>query len=165
MDQKFIGPLILVVAILVFAGFVAWMWSRKETAQRQMVFDAQRQLLDKLGSSAELTQFLASAEGKAFLARLNPPTPEIHKPSPAEMMFMMIWFGVVATFVGGGFFAAAALVDKPALIVPGALCATAGLGLLAGLVITHQLARRWGLSDETLKKAFEAPPPQEPRGR
>jgi hypothetical protein len=165
MDQKFIGPLIVVVAVLVFAGFVVWMWSRTETARRKMVFDAQRQLLDKVGSGAELTQFLASAEGKEFIARLSPPPPEIHKPSPAEMMFLMIWFGVVATFVGGGFFAAAALVGKPALIVPGALSATAGIGLLVGLVVTHQLARRWGLSDETLKKAFEAPPAQEPRGR
>ncbi|HET9219400.1 MAG TPA: hypothetical protein VFR18_20605 [Terriglobia bacterium] len=135
---------IIVVAIISFIALILLLKFRSEMAQRQMLFEAQRHLLDKLGSGAEVTQFLGSQEGKEFFDRLKPaPKPDNPPPSPAEVVFVMIWAGTIVSLIGVGFFIGAAFVD-PRLIVPGALCLTAGVGVLIGLFITHQLAKKWG---------------------
>ena len=136
---------IIVVAIVAFIALILWFKFRSEMSQRQMLFEAQRHLLDKLGSGAEVTQFLGSQEGKEFFDRLKPPPkPDAPGPSPAEVMFVMIWAGTIVLLIGVGFFIGAAYVS-PKLIVPGALCLTAGAGVLIGLFITHQLAKKWGI--------------------
>jgi hypothetical protein len=135
---------IIVVAIVAFIALILWLKFRSDMSQRQMLFEAQRHLLDKLGG-AEVTQFLASQEGKEFFDRLKPtPKPESEPPSPAEVVFVMIWAGTIVSLVGVGFFIGAAFVERR-LIVPGALCLTAGAGVLIGLFITHQLAKKWGI--------------------
>jgi hypothetical protein len=110
------------------------------------LFEAQKQLLDKLGSTADAAQFLASAEGKEFLDRLKPPPPppSPRPPTPAEVMFMMIWAAVVMIGVGAGLYVGAIWVNR-ILLVPAAVTGFAGIAVLVGLMITHALARRWGL--------------------
>jgi hypothetical protein len=134
------------VAILGFIAFWGWLRYRRESTQSKLLFEAQKQLLDKLGSTAEVSQFLASAEGKEFLDRLKPPPPppSPKPPSPAEVMFMMIWGAVVMIGVGAGLFVGAIWVE-PKLLVPAAVTAFAGVAVLVGLMITHALAGRWGL--------------------
>ena len=134
------------IAILGFIGFWGWLRFRRESAQSRLLFEAQKQLLDKLGSTADVSHFLASAEGKRFLDMLKPPPPppSPRPPSPAEVMFMMIWGAVVMIGVGAGFFVGAIWVE-PKLLVPAAVITFAGLAVLVGLMITHALARRWGL--------------------
>ena len=137
------------IAILAFVSFRGWLRYRRESTQSKLLFDAQKQLLDKLRSTAEVSQFLASAEGKDFLDRLKPPPPpppppSPRPPSPAEVMFVMIWAAVIMIGVGAGFFVGAIWVE-PRLLVPAAISAFAGVAVLVGLMITHALARRWGL--------------------
>ena len=144
--MKEIAAVIALIAILGFIGFWGWLRFRRESAQSRLLFEAQKQLLDKLGSTADVSHFLASAEGKEFLDRLKPPPPppSPRPPSPAEVMFMMIWAAVVMIGVGAGFFVGAIWVE-PKLLVPAAIIAFAGVAVLVGLMITHALARRWGL--------------------
>jgi hypothetical protein len=144
--MKDIAAAIVVIAILGFVGFWGWLRFRRESAQSQLLFEAQKQLLDKLGSTADVSQFLASAGGKEFLDRLKPPPPPPtpRPPTPAEVMFMMIWVAMVMIGVGAGLFVGAIWV-KPELLVPAAIVAFAGVAVLVGLMITHALAGRWGL--------------------
>jgi hypothetical protein len=131
--------------ILAFVGFNACLKFWRETSERQMLFEAQKHLLDKLGSAAEVTQFLASGEGKDFIDRLKPPPPpEPQKPpGPAEVLFLLIWVGMIMIGIGVGFLIST--VVEPKLIIPGTVILLAGLGLLIGLRTTHYLATRWGL--------------------
>ncbi len=112
--MKDIAAAIALIAILGFIGFWGWLRFRRESAQSQLLFEAQKQLLDKLGSTADVSQFLSSAEGKEFLDRLKPPPPppSPRPPSPAEVMFMMIWGAVVMIGVGAGFFVGAIWVSQ-----------------------------------------------------
>jgi hypothetical protein len=141
-----IAAAIALIAILGFVCFWGWLPFRRESAQLQLLFEAQKQLLDKLGSASEVSHFLASAEGKELLDRLKPPPPPPapKPPSPAEVMFLMIWGGVIMIGVGAGFFVGAIWVS-PRLLLPAAILAFAGVAVLVGLMITHALARRWGL--------------------
>ena len=144
--EDFAVPVAL-AAILAFFAFNGWLKFRRETAQQQMLFEAQKHLLEKLGSAPEVTQFLASAEGKDFIDRLKPPPPppqeKAKPPGPAEVLFAMIWAGMIMLGIGIGFLIGT--VVEPKLIIPGAVIALAGLGMLIGLRITHYLATRWGL--------------------
>jgi len=143
--MKEIAAATALIAILAFVGFWGWLRFRRESAQSQLLFEAQKQLLDKLGSTADVSHFLASAEGKEFLDRLKPPPlPPTPKPSPAEVMFMMIWAAVIMIGVGAGLFVGAIWVSSK-LLVPAAVVAFAGVAVLVGLMITHALAGRWGL--------------------
>src|SRR5262245_4616698 len=141
-----ISVALALIAILGFVAFWGWLRFRRESAQSQLLFEAQKHLLDKLGSTAEVSQFLSSAEGKELLDRLKPPpAPSKPKPpSPAEVMFMMIWSALVLIGVGAGFFVGAIWVSSK-LILPAAIIAFAGVAILIGLMITHALAGRWGL--------------------
>jgi hypothetical protein len=156
--MKDIAAAIVVIAILGFVGFWGWLRFRRESAQSQLLFEAQKQLLDKLGSTADVSHFLASTEGKEFLDRLRPPPPppSPKPPSPAEVMFVMIWAAVVMIGVGAGLFVGAIWVSER-LLVPAAITAFAGVAVLVGLMITHALAGRWGLfkrnPDGTLTRA------------
>mgnify|MGYP003581368096 FL=1 len=155
--MKDIAAAIALIAILGFVAFWGWLRFRRESAQSQLLFEAQKQLLDKLGSTADATEFLASAEGKEFLDRLKPPPPppSPRPPTPAEVMFMMIWAAVVMIGVGAGLYVGAIWVNR-ILLVPAAVTGFAGIAVLVGLMITHALARRWGLfkkhADGTLER-------------
>ena len=98
-------------------------------------------------SAPEVTQFLASAEGKDFIDRLKPPPPPPQEkskpPGPAEVLFAMIWAGMIMLGIGIGFIVGIPV--EPKLVIPGAVIGLAGLGMLIGLRITHYLATRWGL--------------------
>jgi hypothetical protein len=144
--MKDIAAAIALIAILGFIGFWGWLRFRRESAQSQLLFEAQKQLLDKLGSTADVSQFLASAEGKEFLDRLKPPPPppSPRPPSPAEVMFMMIWGAVILIGVGAGCLVGAIWVSTK-MLLPAAIIGFAGVAVLVGLMITHALARRWGL--------------------
>ena len=144
--MKDFAAAIVVIAILGFVGFWGWLRFRRESAQSQLLFEAQKQLLDKLGSTADVSHFLASTEGKEFLDRLRPPPPppSPKPPSPAEVMFVMIWAAVVMIGVGAGLYVGAIWVNT-ILLVPAAITGFAGIAVLVGLMITHALARRWGL--------------------
>ena len=144
--MKDIAAAIALIAILGFIGFWGWLRFRRESAQSQLLFEAQKQLLDKLGSTADVSQFLSSAEGKEFLDRLKPPPPppSPRPPSPAEVMFMMIWGAVILIGVGAGCLVGAIWVSTT-LLLPAAVIGFAGVAVLVGLMITHALARRWGL--------------------
>ena len=144
--MKDIAAAIALIAILGFVAFWGWLRFRRESAQSQLLFEAQKQLLDKLGSTADVSHFLASTEGKEFLDRLKPPPPppSPRPPTPAEVMFVMIWGAVILIGVGAGFFVGAIWVSQK-LLVPAAITAFAGVAVLVGLMITHALAGRWGL--------------------
>ena len=144
--MKDIATVIALIAILGFIGFWGWLRFRRESAQSRLLFEAQKQLLDKLGSTADVSHFLASAEGKEFLDRLKPPPPppSPRPPTPAEVMFMMIWGAMITIGVGAGLFVGAIWVSQK-LLVPAAIVTFAGVAVLIGLMITHALARRWGL--------------------
>ena len=61
------------VVLLVCLAFGFWVKNRRRMEERRLTFEAQRLVLDKIGSSQEAIQFLASKEGREFFERLNPP--------------------------------------------------------------------------------------------
>jgi hypothetical protein len=104
-------------------------------------------LLDKLGSGPAAAQFLATEEGREFLRRFTESLDRFDKPVKQQKVngiavtFGMITAGVVVTAGGAGFFIAS--LRAPMLVVPGALCASAGIGLLIAVGINHRLATKW----------------------
>ena len=142
--MKDIAAAVVAIAVLGFVAFWGWLRFRRESAQSQLFFETQKHLLEKLGSTAEVTQFLASTEGKELLDRLKPPpSPPAPKPEPADVMFVMIWTGTILIGVGVGFFIGSIWVSTK-LLLPAAVVGFVGVGMLVGLMITHALAKHWG---------------------
>jgi hypothetical protein len=144
--MNYMAAMFIVIAALGFVAFWGWLYFQRQSAQSRMLFETQKHLLEKLGSTAEVAHFLASPEGKELLDRLKPPPPPPppRPPSPAEVMFMMIWTAMILIGVGAGFLVGSIWVNSK-LLVPAAIIGFIGIGILVGLMITHALARHWGL--------------------
>ena len=142
-----IGAALFLMAVFGWVAFLIWNKSQKKQAERQMLFEAQKQILDKLGSGPELTQVLASEEGKAFFDRLKEEPRQSGKTN--ELTYLgwvmgMLMGGLVTLGVGLGMFYAAQRID-PEYIVPGGILVGAGGGLLIASAVTYRLSKKWGL--------------------
>ena len=144
-----IAAAIIVLGILAFIAVTMSLKAKSDLAQRQMIFEAQKHLLDKLSSGPEVTEFLGSQAGREFFERLKPPgKPPNYQPKPHEILFLLIWMGLIVTLIGAGFIIGAFAVNWK-LLVPGLISGGCGVGLLLGLWITHKLSWKWGIIKPT----------------
>jgi len=139
-----IGAGLSAIAFFGFIAFCMWVGVRKKQAEKQMAFEARKQIFDKIGTGAELMTFLASKEGKEFLDREIPDKPR----GPATLGNVggtMIW-GLVATGAGVGFIVASHFFTGPEpVIVSGFILVGTGIGLLVASGISYRLFRKWGI--------------------
>ena len=136
----------LLIGIFGLIALGTWLRFKREMAQKEMLFHAQKQMLAQLGSGLEVREFLASPEGREFFERLGtPPKPAPHKSSPLDIAGLTMFTGLVAMAVGV-FFILAGTYFRPQndSELPGLLCLLVGLALFTSPRINYLLFRRWG---------------------
>ena len=126
-----------------FIAFCVWVTAKKRQAEKQMLFDMQKLILDKIGSGPEAMQFLVSEQGKEYFERLKSSEKTRGAAAYSCIYGTMIW-GMVATGVGVGFFVAAHL-TKSNLVIPGGISLGVGIALLIASGISYRMSKKWGL--------------------
>lgn len=134
---------VLFIAVFGFLGFKRWLRFKREMTQKEMMFEAEKRVLDKLGSGAEVVEFLRSTEGREFFERLKEGQQEKTKTDPVEVAGGLMIGGLVAGFVGVAFLVSAVMIDE-AFVIPGAICLLVGIALFSAPRLNYLLFRRWG---------------------
>lgn len=123
----------LLIGIFGLIALGTWLRFKREMAQKEMLFQAQKQLLAQFGSAVEIREFLASEEGRAFFDRLGTPQkPPRPSASPLDIAGLTMFTGLVAMALGL-FFILTGLHLQPQndIEVAGLLCLLVGLALFA----------------------------------
>ena len=153
MDNDSIGNALELLAILGFVAFLIWYGYRAKVDRRRLKLEEQNMILDRLGNSDNLNEFLQTEQGKKFLDRLNEddrPDEESHKQRLYRMgVIGLMTAGMITLMVSLGLFFAANLSDFK-LIVPASIIGGVSIGCLLAAWVQHILGRKWGmLGDET----------------
>jgi len=151
--QDDIIPFLVFIMVI---GAVLWLlrlivqnrrWGKAFKAQTEV----HTKLLDKIGGSPELLNYLETEAGKKFL-NLAPVSGAIESPqqpgtlNPISRMLAPLQIGIVAAMVGIGILVVrTALEDTGALLLVGTLGIMLGIGLILSAGISWVLARRLGL--------------------
>ncbi|MEJ2245692.1 MAG: hypothetical protein P8Y80_06360 [Acidobacteriota bacterium] len=149
------GDIIAFLVFIVVLGAVLWLlrlivqnrrWGRVFKAQTEV----HTKLLDKIGGSPELLNYLETEAGKKFM-NLAPVSGAIESPqhpgtlNPISRMLAPLQVGIVAAMIGIGIlFIRTALEDSGALLLFGTLGIMLGIGLILSAGISWVLARRLG---------------------
>ncbi len=139
----------LAVIVAAFA-FWALMQYRKKIEEKRLLFEAQKQILDKLGSGQEAIQFLASKEGRELFERLNPPVNHITgagwKPgtrTPIAVVKETATWGLLLLGAGAGIIVSDRFYAQTGFLAYGWISALAGIGLLIAALISYHLSKKW----------------------
>lgn len=133
---------ILVLGQFAFVGFIIWVVSRAREAKMRQRSEERSRLLERFSSSQELIDFISSEAGSRLLD--SPKTPNQH---PSRMVAVTMMGGIITLFIGLAFLVVVFLGRDPSggnLIIPGVICALAGVGLLIAAGISAWLFRRAG---------------------
>lgn len=73
MTDELVGTLLGALLVLGFIAFLMWHTSRERFEKRRLRLEEQSRVLDRLGSGAEIAEFLKTDQGRQFLDRLDEP--------------------------------------------------------------------------------------------
>ena len=107
-------------------------------------------LLEKFASAQDLAAFLQTGGGQKFMAELSSGAG-----SPLQSVLGSIHKGIIATFLGMGFFPLSGGFKEsgPAVTGIGIVLILVGFGFLVSAIITYLLSRWWGLISSHSKVA------------
>ena len=137
---------ILILGQFAFVGFIIWVAARAREARMRQRSEERTRLLERFSSSQELTDFLNSDAGARLLAQKSP------NQHPSRMVAMTAMAGIITLFIGLAFVVVVFLGRDPSggnLIIPGAICVLAGIGLLLSAGVSAWLFRRSGLMSDS----------------
>jgi hypothetical protein len=140
-----IAPLLVLFVTMAATILIIRMVQENGKSKRQAEAQLQlhTRLIDKIGSSRELLDYLASDAGKKFL---TPAT--VQKSLPFKRILAAAQAGVVLTFVGLACWLVKDAFDQDAMrgvMFLGSISFALGLGFLCSAVLAHVLSRKWGL--------------------
>ena len=126
--------------LLLYLGFNA-----ARNAQQTSVRKA---LLEKFASAQDLASFLQTGGGQKFMAELSSGAG-----NPLQAVLGSIHKGIIATFMGMGFFPLSGGFKEsgPAISGIGIVLILVGCGFLVSAIITYVLSRWWGLLSSNSK--------------
>ena len=138
------------LAVFLMVAFIVWVsvtnGRRLKVANLQA--EMQTKLLDKLGSSPELVQYLESDAGRTFLQSA---TLAVERSNPLGRVLGSIQAGVILVFGGIGLLWLRGQVVDPegaaAALVIGTLTLSIGMGFLVAAGLSYTLSKSWGLID------------------
>ena len=133
---------ILVLGQLAFVGFIIWVAARAREARMRQRSEERSRLLERFSSSQELIDFISSEAG----SRLLEPQKAANQ-HPSRMVAGTAMGGIITLFIGLAFLVVVLLGRDPSggnLIIPGAICTLAGIGLLISSAVSAWLFRRAG---------------------
>ncbi len=153
MDTMGAGMAVAVpVVLLACFAFGFWVKNRRRIEERRLTFEAQKLVLDKIGSSQEAIQFLSSKEGREFFERLNPPENHIAgagwKPgtrTPIAVVKETTTWGLGISGTGAGIILADRIFNQTGYLIWGCILALGGAGLLIAAAISYRLSKKWGI--------------------
>jgi hypothetical protein len=166
-----LAPVIIIPCI-----FLAIAWSlrafiagHRQNRNLKVQSELQNHLIDKLGSSQELSAYLSSEAGKRLLEATPVSASEAKQQEPSAMARVLISLqtGIVLLLLGAGFLFlghAHPQMDLPMRVL-GTVTLLPGLGFILSAGITWVLARRLGLMPESPSAAKTLEPPSDPQDR
>ncbi|MFH1175817.1 MAG: hypothetical protein V1750_00305 [Acidobacteriota bacterium] len=139
-----IAPLLATFAMLVGIGWIVKLVTTNRRLDRlaKMHSDMQARILDKLGSSQEILQYLGSEAGKGLLD-----APVAERPSPYTRILGSVQVGIVLALGGGVLLALRGVVgiDDDAFGFLGVVALGLGVGFLVSGYAAHALSKGYGL--------------------
>ncbi len=125
--------------------------------------DFHNKILDKFGTAEEFTTYLQSEAGGKFFENLSK-----EPASPMTKILGSIQKGVILTLLGIGFLLFGVSLDllpdtKIVALFIATVATATGIGFIISAVISHRLAKSWGIiavSDATVSSPPIANPPQ-----
>jgi hypothetical protein len=139
------GPDSIAVAIpfgaFAMTAAIVYFVSRENQEKARLQAESRKQLLDKFTSSAELTAFLESPNGRRLLENLGGGSA-----SPKERTLKSLKAGVVLTVLGLGLFAL--MVKEEDMIFPAVITFSLGLGFLLAAALSARVSKNWGLIED-----------------
>jgi Flp pilus assembly protein TadB len=131
-----LGAFALVAALV-------WMANRRKLAIAANDRDVQLALLSKFTTAEQMTEFLASPEGRRFVDQLAKPKGF----DPRRQVLDYLTGGLITLFIGIALTLVARL-GLTVLAIPGFICIGVGLALLIAACFIYPIAKRLGLVSE-----------------
>lgn len=119
---------------------LAWMAHRSKLAASANERDVQLALLSKFSTAQEMTQFLATPEGRRLVDQLASPKGF----DARKQVIDYLVGGLIVLFIGGAM-TALARVGMGFMAIPGFLCLGLGAAMLIAAAFIYPLAKRLGL--------------------
>jgi hypothetical protein len=135
----------ILITLGVFASVVllAWVWHQSRRARMHDQAEVRRHLLDKFASGRELTEFLATPQGKSLMKELEAARSPFPWPGPKQRIIHSIRMGIVLVVLGSASFALMYL--EQGFVYPGTFLMALGVGLLIASAVSYHLHKKWGL--------------------
>ena len=141
-----LNPMDLIMAIGMFSlvGLVLYLAFNAIKGSQQAA--ARKVMLDKFASAQDLGAFLQTKGGQRFMADLS------SGGGPLQAVLGSIHKGIIAIFLGAGFFPLAGAFSQPAAVTGiGIVLFLVGCGFLVSAIVTYVLSRWWGLLQDREK--------------
>jgi hypothetical protein len=138
--------LIMAIGMFSLVGLVFYLAFNAIKGSQQAA--ARKAMLDKFASAQDLGAFLETKGGQRFMADLS------SGGGPLQSVLGSIHKGIIAIFLGMGFFPLSGAFSQPAAVSGiGIVLVCVGCGFLLSAIVTYVLSRWWGLIQGRAKPA------------
>jgi hypothetical protein len=136
--------LIMAIGMFSLVGLVLYLAFNAIKGSQQAA--ARKVMLDKFASAQDLGAFLETKGGQRLMADLS------SGGGPLQSVLGSIHKGVIAIFLGAGFFPLSGAFSQPAAVTGiGIVLFLVGCGFLVSAIVTYVLSRWWGLLQDREK--------------
>jgi hypothetical protein len=137
-----IQPIEMVLAVGMFSLVFLVIYLAFTAVRDARHTSVRKALLEKFASAPDLGAFLQTSGGQRFMADLSSGAG-----NPLQSVLSSIHKGIIAMFVGAGFFPLSGgfREDSPAVSGVGIVLILAGMGFLVSAGVTYLLSRWWGM--------------------
>jgi hypothetical protein len=136
--------LIMAIGMFSLVGLVFYLAFNAIKGSQQAA--ARKAMLDKFASAQDLGAFLQTNGGRRFMADLS------SGGGPLQSVLGSIHKGIIAIFLGAGFFPLSGAFSQPAAVTGiGIVLFLVGCGFLVSAIVTYMLSKWWGLLQDREK--------------
>ena len=131
---------IIPVALFAMVVLLVWIGHKSKKARIQEQGEIRKRLLDKFNSGQELSEFLATPQGKSFLRDQEA---SLTQQSPKGRIVGSISVGVILTMLGAAFFGL--MFPDRGFLYPATILTALGVGVLLAAAISYYLYKKWNM--------------------
>jgi hypothetical protein len=138
-------------AVLFLTGFIVWEIGTTLQRRQRLTLSAEfnKQMLDRLGSMKDFSDFVQTDAGTQFMRRLTTAEPST---SPQQRIFSAVQIGIVLVSLGSGLLGFArltAIANRDELTLIGTIALSLGIGFVLSSGVLYRLASALGMMDPT----------------